>query len=1214
MRKLYFIITPVVLVASLIVFLTNRPWGTEESEENNTTENEQEDIRGALEDDIFTSSDVDLGTIPRNKLYNAIQEGQRRLKAADGRNRMDGSLTDAVFRERGPSNVGGRTRAIHVDDRDPNRNRVWLGGVSGGLWRTEDITQDDPQWKKIGIYLESTSISDIAQDPNDFNTLYVGTGESYTGDFQGVGIFKTTDDGETWTLLPSTRNSNFQYTNEVYVYKNSDIYASTSTGGLLRSKDGGQSWEKVLGTSLSGANSNNFHDFVFNETNQTFYTSNNNSVFKSTTGNRGDWVSIGTGKPGFPTNLNRIEMAVCPNDPDVIYILGAIGGSASNIFSTSDGGDSWVTRSEPGGAGIDFTNGQAWYDLDLAVDPLNCGRLLAGGVGMLESTNFGISWQGIANGQIHVDHHYIRFDAKKPGRVFYGDDGGVWMSNNSGNLIINKNIGYISTQFYCGAIHPDAGSPYCIGGTQDNNTMAMEQPGLSPARVLWGGDGVFCFIDQNEPNIQIVSSQGGNYGLSTDGGNQFGNGSAVGGAFINRSGYDDNANILYGQTNGGGFFRWRIGGGTDFVTVTGAGTNNFDVSAVKADPFVDNRIYFGITNGRVIRVDNANTTNTSVPGTVVADLPGTASVSCFYMDKQTPNDMLISLFNYGATLKNVWVSYNAGGEWNSIEGDLPDIPVRWAIFDPANHDRAMIATDAGVWTTDDINGDQTHWDPTDPGNGMPFVRVDMLLLRESDKVVLAATHGRGLMTTDVFSSPAAVILAQPIAYVGQPLFIDGSQSVNAQSYEWNLGDASTSTNESVTHTYANAGTYNITLTINGSISQVRKISILPYLQAPYDPGVSGYSGDFESHPEDFAAFASAGTGFQRGSSTKPGKDGTHSGSAAWVLGINDNLYANNTRAEFYTPMYDLTDPGLYELKFWTKYAIENRNDGFQVEYSLDGGSSWKQLGSKTDPSWYNYLNSNIADGAFPEGKAYFTNVQLNWTQYVKDISFLGGQAHVSFRFVFRSDAEEQAQGLALDDFEVDKFDGELKTTVTTFTADYTGDQEVAINWTTGLEYQCQKFILERSYNGFGFSEVGQLNATGGTTTVAQHYNVVDQSLRNVIFYRLKVINDNPDLAYHLEYYTETIVVRRNVDPDIILDVLPNPFTDRIGVSFSSVIDQEVSIRLFDTSGRLVREDTVTPHSVYYELTGLRLPPGVYILSVQIGDAEPISKKLFTAGL
>ena len=141
--------------------------------------------------------------------------------------------------------------------------------------------------------------------------------------------------------------------------------------------------------------------------------------------------------------------------------------------------------------------------------------VLAGGVGIVESTNFGIGWQGIANGQIHVDHHYIRFDGKKPGRVLYGDDGGVWISNNGGNLIMDKNQGYVATQFYCAAIHPDAGSPYIIGGTQDNNTMAIEEPGLSPARVLWGGDGVFCFIDQNQPAIQIVSSQGGNYGLST---------------------------------------------------------------------------------------------------------------------------------------------------------------------------------------------------------------------------------------------------------------------------------------------------------------------------------------------------------------------------------------------------------------------------------------------------------------------------------------------------------------------------------------------------------------------------------------------------------------------------------------------------------------------------------------------------------------------------
>jgi hypothetical protein len=60
---------------------------------------------------------------------------------------------------------------------------------------------------------------------------------------------------------------------------------------------------------------------------------------------------------------------------------------------------------------------------------------------------------------------------------------------------------------------------------------------------------------------------------------------------------------------------------------------------------------------------------------------------------------------------------------------------------------------------------------------------------------------------------------------------------------------------------------------------------------------------------------------------------------------------------------------LYDLKFWAKYAIQNRNDGFQVEYSLNGGKTWIQLGTKDNPFWYNYYNANIEDGAFPQGKS-----------------------------------------------------------------------------------------------------------------------------------------------------------------------------------------------------------------------------------------------------
>ena len=939
MRKSYYLI-PVFAVVLLFI----NPFFNEAPTAKRKKMSKEQRIEGAIEDMIFTSRDIDLGYIPYDKLFSAIAEGHRRIaQPTHADTRSSGvSLTNAIWRSRGPNNVGGRTRAIMIDAGDPNRNRIWVGSVSGGVWRTEDITQADPQWRKLTLEVDNLAIGCIAQDPTNLDVIYVGTGEGFPNidAVTGAGIFKTTDDGETWTWLESTRGSNFENIQEIYVHTNGDVYAGTSAAGLLRSKDAGNTWEKVLGTSLSGASSNKFYDFVYNEVNQTFYASNANSVFKSTTGDRGDWENIGTNKLGFPDNLVRTELAVCASNPEVMYVLGAVeeppfSGNviASNTYVSNTGGESWVSRSSPGlSPGQDFTNGQAWYDLDIAANPFSCGQIIAGGVPSFESSFQGISWSFLP-GDMHVDQHNITYDPEKPGRVLFGNDGGIWLSENGGQTIFDKNEGYVTTQFYAGAIHPDAGSSYLLGGTQDNNSLQITEEGLAPSNSVWGGDGVYCFIDQDNPDFQIVSSQGGNYGLSNDGGNDFGVGTSVNGDFINRSGYDDRANILYGQVNGADFFRWKINGVTENVDILG---QNIDVSAVKADPFTPNRIYFGGDNGRVIRVDNAHD-GTSLSGTVIASLPGGVSVSCVYLDSLNPNEILVSLFNFGSNLENIWITTDGGSEWISIEGDLPDMPVRWAIFDPADHNRAMIATEAGVWVTDDINGDATHWEPIPPANGMPFVKVEMLLMRNSDKVVLAATHGRGLFTTDVFSAAAPVIRAQPIAYVGQPVLIDGSQSVNASSYEWNLGDNTVSNEQMITHIYEEAGLYMISLKVNGSIADTQSITILPYLPAPYQTGSSSYAGDFESNPEHFAPFIVQGTSIQRGKSDKPGKDGANSGSNAWVLGINENVYAKNTRAEFYTPMFDLSEAGLYELKFYTKYSIQNRNDGFQIEYSKNGG-------------------------------------------------------------------------------------------------------------------------------------------------------------------------------------------------------------------------------------------------------------------------------------
>src|SRR6187551_3036583 len=131
MRKFYFL-PALGFFASLFVML----YQGYDVNKTKPRKSKQERIEGAIEFHKLTSSDVETGEIPYDKLFAAINEGQRRLEAPSRSRSNPNSLLNVVWRERGPNNRGGRTRAIMIDEKDPNRNRIWTGGVSGGLWRT----------------------------------------------------------------------------------------------------------------------------------------------------------------------------------------------------------------------------------------------------------------------------------------------------------------------------------------------------------------------------------------------------------------------------------------------------------------------------------------------------------------------------------------------------------------------------------------------------------------------------------------------------------------------------------------------------------------------------------------------------------------------------------------------------------------------------------------------------------------------------------------------------------------------------------------------------------------------------------------------------------------------------------------------------------------------------------------------------------------------
>ncbi|HXR82502.1 MAG TPA: T9SS type A sorting domain-containing protein, partial [Saprospiraceae bacterium] len=173
---------------------------------------------------------------------------------------------------------------------------------------------------------------------------------------------------------------------------------------------------------------------------------------------------------------------------------------------------------------------------------------------------------------------------------------------------------------------------------------------------------------------------------------------------------------------------------------------------------------------------------------------------------------------------------------------------------------------------------------------------------------------------------------------------------------------------------------------------------------------------------------------------------------------------------------------------------------------------------------------------------------------------------------------------------------------------------ITMNWTTGIEYLCQKISIWQSYSGVEYDSLKVVNAKGVTSTFPHSYTTTIPELKDVSYYYLKAVNYNASIpGSYYEVYSDTIVVRRNVESDIVQHVVTNPFRDKIYVSFSSEINQAITARLFDMAGQLIREDVVIPNTVTYTMDGLDLLPGVYMFSIQIGEGETKSWKLLTMG-
>ncbi len=724
-----------------------------------------------------------------------------------------GQINQTTWNPLGPGNIGGRTRALVINPQDPQV--MYAAGVSGGLWKT---TNGGQAWTPSGDRLANLTVSSLLLDPTNPNVIYVGTGEGVSvaeedtlGDFRGAGIFKSTDGGATFTLLEGTRNQNFYFVNDLAISPSSNqrLYATTRVG-VFRSVDGGNNWTRVLnplnidGDVVTGG----CYDVALRtdktDADRVFAacgTFEDASIYRTNNGAGDDvWPRVFT-EPG----MGRTALALAPSNQDVIYAIAAevenrtFVNQLHAVFRSTSGGDantwtaqvrntsanklnrsilsytvpSFGTFATDCGYGLeDVYLGQAWFDLVLAVDPLDPQRVWAGGIDLFRSDDGGANWgqathtyQARENPQyIHPDQHVLVFHPQYNGTtnqvIFAGNDGGLWRSDNAragvatgntapckaSNTAVNwrsLNSGYGVTQFYHGAVAPDGKSYF--GGTQDNGTvLGTDQQGGNAWREINGGDGGYVAVDAAKPGTlySYVVADPFAFFKSTDGGATFSLArSGIGGdsgQFITPLAIDpsDAARLWTG-----GVFIWRTTSAASFWARASAFMpGNGEVSALAIAPTDANFVLAGLSDGFIARTAIGLTSNSATNW--ASTQPRLGYVSSVTFDPANKNVAYATFSNFGGS--HVYRSLNAGATWTALDGSgagaLPDVPAHTLVIDPNNSARLYLGTDVGVFVTSDGGA---NW--AVENTGFPNVITESLTLQvvNGETWLYAFTHGRG---------------------------------------------------------------------------------------------------------------------------------------------------------------------------------------------------------------------------------------------------------------------------------------------------------------------------------------------------------------------------------------------------------------------------------------------------------------------------------------
>jgi PKD repeat protein/photosystem II stability/assembly factor-like uncharacterized protein len=691
--------------------------------------------------------------------------------------------------------------------------------------------------------MPTLGVSAIVVDYSNPSVIFMGTGDRDAGDAPGLGVYKSTDGGMTWTA--SKTGMGDKTVGKIIQHPTSSlIFLAATSGGIYRSTDGCANWTQTR--------TGNFKDICFKPGDPNIVYAASAADFYRSTNNGTSFTQITSGL----TAGQRGAIAVTAANVNYVYFVQSNTSSGfKGLYRSTDAGLNFTTRSTTpnildwscNGSG---TGGQGWYDLAIVADPNNAETIYVGGVDVWKSTNGGTSWTinshwygGCGVPAVHADCHYLGYSPVN-GTLYAGNDGGIYYTTNGGTNWTDITVGMTIGQIYkLGQSQTERDQT--INGFQDNGTYTRYPTGWE---ATGGGDGMECWVDYLNKSYMYHTIYYGDIYRTYNNGTEYHiagngiNGITESGAWVTPFllSRPDPKVMFVGYKN-----IWRCmdvqASSITWTRISNnlGGSNSNNLAVLAQSPVSNQVLYAARWDNKLFRSDNAMDASPAWTD-LTTNLPaaGTPSdLSCH------PTDVNVVYMTMG---NSVYRSPDKGLSWTNITGSLPAVSKNSIVCYKNAPEGLYVGTDAGVYYKDYI---YTTWQSFNVGLPVSVLATELDIYYDNDSVsrdaIRACTYGRGLWGSDMFVTYAADFIADSTSVCqGQNVDFTDQSTATPTSWSWTFtgGTPSSSTAQNPQDiVYANSGTYPVSLTVyygstfNVSVTKNSYITVYTPTPAPQQP-------------------------------------------------------------------------------------------------------------------------------------------------------------------------------------------------------------------------------------------------------------------------------------------------------------------------------------------------------------------------------------------